>query len=155
MQVQNALYMDLTFCPMIIIQISKLLHEWGKERHRLRRKVVNTYTELPAFKFRSCVYEFPNISTHETDILCQDAVDSSRGQCPTFADSGIKQQRCLISSSLLTAQHLYTVSTLHTIGLLTVSYFIFTVIWHKLVPSSIAYILLYIFKYLMRLVNFS
>lgn len=40
--------------------------------------MVNVSTELLKFKFRYCVYNFINISTHETDILCQEAVGSRR-----------------------------------------------------------------------------
>lgn len=89
-------------CPVITIQILKLLHEWETVRHRLRRKVVNMYTELPKLKFRYCVYNFIHISTHEADILCQEVAGAYRVQCPTFADSGIRKQRCIVSSTLLT-----------------------------------------------------
>lgn len=86
--------------PVITIRILILPHEWRQERHPLRRKVVNIYTELLKFKFRYYVYNFINISTHETFTPCQEAVGSWVVPCPTFADSGIQEQRCLVSSTL-------------------------------------------------------
>ena len=74
--------------------------------------------------------------------------------CPTFADSGIKKQSCLVSSTLLPTQHLYTVSTPNDISLLRVSHIILTTVWCKLVPFSIECISLYILKYLMRVLIF-
>ena len=142
-------------CPIITGQILKPPHEWRQESHPWRRKVVNIYTELLKFKFRYCVYNFINISTHETYVLCQEAIGFCRVPCPTFADSGIKKQRCLVSSTLLPLSIYTRVYIEWHQSANRVSYFIITIVWCKLMPFSIKYILLYIFKYLMKVIIFS
>lgn len=62
------------------------------------------YTELPKFNFRYCVYNFINISTHETDILGQeaDAVGAYRVRVPRLQIQVSRSRVVFVSSTLLT-----------------------------------------------------
>ena len=146
-------------CPIITVQILNHPCEWRQERHPhphpQRRKVVNIYTELLKFEFRSCVYNFINISTHETYILCQEAVGSHR--VPMSHICRFRYQEAELSRKQHFTSNSASVHSVYTKwhqSTNRVPRIILTTVWCKLVPFSIEYILLYILKYLMRVLIF-
>lgn len=101
------------------------------------------------------MYNFINISTHETYILRQEAVGSHR--VPMSNICRFRYQEAELSRK----QHFATNSaSVHSVYIKwhqsanRVSHIILTTVWCKLVPFSIEYILLYILKYLMRVLIF-